>query len=575
MTFLLFFCLKIVFGLILEQVANYISPFNLFNLNSFLCQFLIDTMLNQYDNFDNVELADSEKNKNCKNNYAYEKIITLNFPEKKRYDFISINSMRFTHTDLLLITLITFISFWTRNFMLQFPSKPVFDELTYGPITNNYIDGTYFEDQYPPLGKLILFAFASLNQYQAQLNFSNNSEYPSVDFIGIRQCSALFSSFCPTIIYTSLRCFGFSILCSFTASIMIICENSMIVSGRFISIDGIHHFFVCLTFMSTSIVMIQKNYTPSWWLALFFNGISIGCLISIKLSSLSLFPFVCLIHVFQLLTIHQEEVVKKKNYLFRIFIIDLLIRVLFLLFMIIFIYFFSFVIHFILLPYFNYQPNYLSRFLDEMLIRKNENPTIRQRRWSVRALNMSLIRNTFRLTKAMNQMNHSINESFASKWYTWPILTNNWVLFHSDGETHITCFCQIVNSFLGTLSMIVTLFCAIYCFYVSSKAINFDQKIRLFLPLTFLFGYCLCYFPYAFRRGEFYACEYIIPNILGIVNFSCLTEVIFIYNPKIKGIILVDAQILSILAFLFWSPTTYGIFDDDFDFRILNTNWHI
>jgi dolichyl-phosphate-mannose-protein mannosyltransferase len=64
-------------------------------------------------------------------------------------------------SDLFILLVLTFVSFWTRIYRIEFPEEVVFDELYFGGFTNKYIKRTFFFDIHPPLAKLIIYSMAS------------------------------------------------------------------------------------------------------------------------------------------------------------------------------------------------------------------------------------------------------------------------------------------------------------------------------------------------------------------------------------------------------------------------------
>jgi hypothetical protein len=54
--------------------------------------------------------------------------------------------------------LLAFVAVAVRFYRLSSPDGVVFDEFHFGRFVNNYVDGEYFFDIHPPLGKLTLAA---------------------------------------------------------------------------------------------------------------------------------------------------------------------------------------------------------------------------------------------------------------------------------------------------------------------------------------------------------------------------------------------------------------------------------
>jgi dolichyl-phosphate-mannose--protein O-mannosyl transferase len=474
----------------------------------------------------------------------------------------SYHPVTFTQFDMLLLICITFISFWTRHFSIALPDSPVFDETHFGHFTNHYVHGDYFFDIHPPVAKLILYAFAVLNQYGGHYNFSDPKTYPGYDYVGLRQIPALFASFCAPFLFVAGRCFGLSTIGSFTIAFMTICDNSMIVEGRFILTDGILHCFVCLAIAGTASVRTQLRYSFCWWLALIFNGLAVGCAVSSKFTSLSLLPFVAIVHTIDLL---NEKLAITMRFLVDLVVMGFTIGV-----CIVFVFFVSFSLHLMCLPYrgdsWQMMPH---SFWGTLFDKRNPNAN-----WRMRTQNQSLVGNIVSLNRVMHRHNMAItaDHPYGSKWHSWPFLTGKWVLFWTEGGSHIMCQGQVFNVYCGTLSVIG-------CFVLAVIAGLFWRKLPAKLlwnfvrVMAFPIGYCSSLFPFAaITRGLFFY-HYIIPNIFGMLTWVSAVDLLMEEWPRAKAVVLTYTQVLTGLAFFFWAVWSYGIPMEDFDIRLWTKKW--
>jgi dolichyl-phosphate-mannose--protein O-mannosyl transferase len=446
--------------------------------------------------------------------------------------------------------------------MIHWPDAPVFDESHFGHFTNRYIQGTYFFDIHPPLAKLIIFGIAVLNQYPGDLNFSDPSRYRSLDYIGLRQIPALFASFCAPVLFVGAKCFGLTTLASFTIALMVVCDNSMIVEARFILTDGILHFFVCLAICATCSVRTQKPYSGGWWFALIFNGIAAGCAVSSKLTSLSILPFIAVVHITQALSIYGWGLAIRDRW----FYVHLITEGCVICLCAILVFFASFTAHLIVLPYHGDGADMVAGQFRQTLIKKNRP----NQNWRVRTQGQSLIRNILSLNYYMHIHNMRISGAhpYGSRWFTWPFLTGKWVLFWTEGGSHVMCQGQVVNVYCGTLSVIV---CALLpaVFFWTSREFREDWARISAFPLA----YCASLFPFALMQRQIFFYHYIIPNIFGMLTWVAGVDVLMKKAEYIKGMALAYSQIGTALAFFFWSVWTYGIKMEDFDIRLWNKRW--
>ncbi|KAK8899399.1 hypothetical protein M9Y10_001715 [Tritrichomonas musculus] len=160
----------------------------------------------------------------------------------------SVSKSHLTSYDALYIFILTSISLAIRLWVIYHPDGPAFDEVHFGNFTNWYTKSQFFFDIHPTLGKLLMFGFANLSEYDGNLGFHSTRHYSSCSYISLRVTPAIFSALCCPLIYLTLRFTGFGYLSAITASILLITDTSLATEGRFILSDGILHFFCCLHF---------------------------------------------------------------------------------------------------------------------------------------------------------------------------------------------------------------------------------------------------------------------------------------------------------------------------------------
>lgn len=474
--------------------------------------------------------------------------------------------VKFGHWDVLAILVITLVSFWTRNFMLHFPAEAVFDEVHFGEFTNDYLQGKYFFDIHPPLAKLILFAFAKVAQYDGHVNFSAPGEFEGVEYVGLRQIPALFASFCAPVLFVACRCFGVSTGGSFAAAWMVVCDNPLIVEGRFILTDGILHFFVCLAIAATGAVRTQKYRSLEWWFALVFHGFAAGCAVSCKFTALSVLVFVGIVHLVDLISIYY------KNLDFRTlkepFLKELSERGCVIGLVVVVVLFSTFVIHLIVLPYLGPDVAFTpDAFAKSLIDPEDKNPN-----WKVRTENQSLVKNILTLAYYMHKYNMGITDvhPYSSKWYTWPLLTGKWVLFWNGESRTIACHGQPFNVYCATLSVFVSLGIGV-TLLLKRKSLDFQRFGLWMCVFSFSFAYIASLIPFALVGRVLFFYHYLIPHIFGILNFIAMID--FYCSERAKRVLVALVCLCTSAAFLFWAPLTYGLPLDDMKGRILYPVW--
>jgi dolichyl-phosphate-mannose-protein mannosyltransferase len=252
------------------------------------------------------------------------------------------------------------------------------------------------------------------------------------------------------------------------------------------------------------------------------------------------------------------------------FVINLVVMGLTIGICIVFVFFVSFSLHLIVLPYrgesWQMMPGPFSKSLFD---RRNTHTN-----WRLRTLDQSLVKNIYHLNRVMHRHNMAILAShpYGSSWFSWPFLTGRWVLFWTQGPSHIMCQGQVFNVYCGTLSVIgcgvLGIIGALFWKRLSSELIW-----KWFRVLVFPIGYCSSLFPFAAIRRTLFFYHYIIPNIFGMLSFVGAVDLLMNQLPRAKAVILTYAQVLTGVAFFFWSVWTYGIPMEDFDIRLWTRKW--
>ena len=119
----------------------------------------------------------------------------------------------------------------------------LFKNLSFDNFTNWYTMSEFFYDIHPPLGKLVMFLFANLSEYDGSIEFSRYyaQSFHNYQYIILRITPAFFSSLRVPLIYLTLRFDSFSSCAAFISSFMIICDTSLLTDQRFILSAGMLH----------------------------------------------------------------------------------------------------------------------------------------------------------------------------------------------------------------------------------------------------------------------------------------------------------------------------------------------
>lgn len=475
------------------------------------------------------EIMAMHKNQNNSSNESEKPKIRPQKPEIE-YDIL----------DIIILIVLTFISYWTRHYRIQFPEVMCFDETHFGKFNNGYVTHEYFFDIHPPTAKLLIYALSKAFQYDGSLDFVEYY-YKNSQYINLRQIPAMFASFCAPLIYLAAKCYGLSRAAQITASIMIICETSMITEGRFLLTDGILHFFVCLAIFSLGNLWSKNLNSFEWYMASIFAGFCIGFAISTKFTALSL----TLLCAFQV----SLQVIREMPFDVFNMCLEIVTRGVVIVVFVLSVYFLSFATHIQLLPFIGPGKGFLYEEFQHQLINKSTPPYD----WTKRMHGPGLIPNIILLNERMNFYNMGLTGSHpsGSSWYQWPFLRAKFVAIWSGTRANILTATQPFN--------VVTSTFAAFCFvFISIFFFNFSKQYtaNYFLVSIFFVGYFTSLVPFILVPRSLFLYHFIIPLIFGIVLYSALLDKLI--PVKIGKFFLQISQFITIAAYIYWAPYCYG-----------------
>lgn len=459
------------------------------------------------------------------------------------------NETKLDSTDAFLLLFLSISSVIVHFWMIHNPDCVVFDEVHFGNFTNWYSTSEYFFDIHPPLGKLVMFYFSNLSEYNASINFERlyAKKHETNDFIFLRIIPAFFSSLCVPMIYLSMRFSSFCYSSSFLSAFMALCDTSLLTEHRFILSDGMLHFFCCLfivVFSYTSSIRRKGNY--STWFNI--SAVLLGCACACKNTAWGLIPYAGWICLCQLMQMYRridwdfmEEIVYECVLLGGIAIVVHLL---------------AFAVHIVILPFSGQGTNYMPEIFRNQFINKDH---ISAELWAKRLKWPSLYFRIVTLAVNMHFGNMGIKDfhPYMSRPINWPLLTGNWVAFWAGGSTEVDCMGNVFVYYLSFFSLFLILF--------GFKRTKWDIGLR------FLLGWVVSYFPFFLIPRSMYLYHYLIPLIFGCMCTGAAIEIWL--PPKGRGILCVLLCALVIIGFIFWSPLSYGTPHLDTSFIIWTDRW--
>ncbi|KAI9353454.1 hypothetical protein BDR26DRAFT_910527 [Obelidium mucronatum] len=195
-------------------------------------------------------------------------------------------STRQINTQIVLT--LTTIAFLLRLFRLSNPSQVVFDEVHFGGFSTKYINGSFFMDVHPPLGKLMFAATGLMSgSYNASFSFAkigNDYLESHVPYITMRLLPSSMGALLVPISYVTCRNLGLSNVAGVLVAGMLLLENGLLTQSRLILLDSGLLFFTGLTvmFWSRFLAVQDDFFSLDWWGSLFLAGVSLGLTCSVK-----------------------------------------------------------------------------------------------------------------------------------------------------------------------------------------------------------------------------------------------------------------------------------------------------
>jgi len=187
-----------------------------------------------------------------------------------------------------LFVVLGILAFIMHFAFLSSPNQVIFDEVHFGKFISAYFNHEYYFDIHPPLGKLMIAAWAKLANTNFTFNFDKIGDAgDSQLFFNLRFMPAFFGS----IFILLFSWFAYLITRSkqiaLIAGTLILVDNGFLVQSRIIAIDIFLVFFEILTLCFFLIYQRQKSFSRRWVIFLLLTGIGFGLAVSIKWAGLA------------------------------------------------------------------------------------------------------------------------------------------------------------------------------------------------------------------------------------------------------------------------------------------------
>ena len=462
---------------------------------------------------------------------------------KNIFNFKNQKKIEFSTSDVIAVIFFTFLSIFTRCFRIYYPKTVVFDEKSFGNFINNYIKGDYFDDIHPPLAKLILAGCASLSEYEGDFEFqklfAEHKEFSKMSYVSLRMIPAIMSGIVAPLSYIAAKLANLSSFTSFVVGIFTSLDLLFIVEGKYILTDGILHMFCMLAIVSVFLFERKMNFYT-----LLFEGFCLGAAISVKFTAggIVVFAIAMQFDIKELISNPMKQIGAIKR---SIILIITALTVLYI----------TFYIHLSILPYESDHYKFAPDIVKSALVNR-ANPE-----WMKR-YNVSMFRRIVALIISMLKYNFNIKprNSYATKWYQWPLQTSSLLLMSVDRNRSIYS--------MGNILIWIPVFFSVIASTINCIIQN-DCSSTVFYLLV---GYFASYLPFALMTRDTYIYHYCIPLLFG---YLCLAINIDKFSPKYKGFFSMLLIFLTIAGFLLWAPWAYGLTVYDFNFLVWNKKWPV
>ncbi len=289
---------------------------------------------------------------------------------------------------------LTFLAAVTRMSAITHPRAIVFDEVWFRDYALRYMNGSYYFDLHPPLGKLLLAGWAKLVGVSA----TAQSHDPAV---AMRVLPALAGTALVAVFYQLLRELTASRRVATFGSALLLLDNAILVESRLILVDSM---LLLFGIGAVTCYLASRRHTGrAHWILLTSSAVLAGMAVSTKLtgvSALGVIGLVWFVHTVRhriswRLALPQAAV---------LVVVPALVYVS------------VFAIHFQLLPNSGPGDAFMSQQFQSTLVgNAHYDPAAR----------MSFIDKFIELNKAMHSYELSLDNShhpYSSSWLTWPFL---------------------------------------------------------------------------------------------------------------------------------------------------------
>ncbi|XP_057315951.1 protein O-mannosyl-transferase 2-like isoform X2 [Hydractinia symbiolongicarpus] len=185
----------------------------------------------------------------------------------------------------LSLTVIWILAITTRMYLIHEPTHICWDETHFGKFANHYLNGTFFFDVHPPLGKMLLALAGWATGYDGSFPFDKPGDsYGEQKYVGMRMFCALLGAFCIPLAYLIVWELTHSLPACILAASLILFDHGCITISQYILLDPILMFFMMMSVFSLIKFYSWRDcpFSFDWWGWMFCTGYFLACTFSVK-----------------------------------------------------------------------------------------------------------------------------------------------------------------------------------------------------------------------------------------------------------------------------------------------------
>jgi dolichyl-phosphate-mannose-protein mannosyltransferase len=421
----------------------------------------------------------------------------------------------------------------TRMWALFSPNSVVFDEVYFKVFAAHYLDGKYYFDIHPPLGKLLLAGWAHLIGLQPNAMINGTA-------LGMRILPATAGLLLIPLMWGILRRLGASRPFAFLGSAMVLFDNAILVESRFILMDSM---LLLFGLSAVYFYLIAQSKRNNWrWLWICISAITAGAALSVKWTGLNALAIILLVWLWDQRSL-KFSWLRRFGELCALTIIPAIL------------YISVFWIHFSLLPYSGDGDAFMSpQFQSTLIGNPYYNPAAHISFWNKFVqLNIEMYHASETLTAT---------HPYGSKWYSWPLELRP--IYYWEGS-------ELSNGYQGNIYLLgnPVVWWGIWTALLGGLGFALIKK-RALRPTTMAalaiagVAYLINYLPFIgitrvmFLYHYFFAFLYSIIFVIMLWNDLATDRHGHQFKPLANRQIYAAILLLIIVGFCFFAPISYG-----------------